>query len=183
MGEDWQTRVTELMEKSNRVSLISGREGETEERFKELVDEFDKELVGSTNTLKRFACVIGTDLGKGREEFLTNKCENNILTEIRRYKSIHIPKDTIVSMQEPSDTPIEVKPHKYQSVIPITEAVDNDSYKLAIEEETERRVREEMGLGFRIMFGRRDHHLVSSLVSALWSMQGEGNIRMAFVPR
>ena len=61
---------------------------------------------------------------------------------------------------------------------------DLDARPLAelIEEETKKRVKDASN-EFKIVFGRRDHHLVASLVEALWDMKEEGEIRMAYVPR
>ena len=182
LRDDWLDRVTKFVKGSNLAEVLRGTASQTEDRFRELVRHLDETV--PEETLKSFTSVIGTDLGAGgrRREFIEKKCRNDILTEIRRYKSIYIPKDTGVSKQEPTDKPVEEIPAKYASILPIIREGSEEGER-ALMEEAERRVEEEMGRGFRIMFGRRDHHLVSALVSALWSMKGEGNIRMAFVPK
>ena len=53
----------------------------------------------------------------------------------------------------------------------------------ALEEEIKKRVMEASN-EFKIVFGRRDHHLVASTrEETLWDMREEGEIRLAYVPR
>ena len=180
-------KVSEFVEEGSvyRAQLLRDTGCQGEDTFRELVDEFESEVLPEKGLIG-FTKVLGGELGGGRREFFAKKCEKDILTEIGRYKSIYIPKDTSVSKQETSDKTPEPIPDKFQPILPLVQLEtrgDREGYTEALGEETERRVELEVARSFRMVFGRRDHHLVASLVSALWSMGSEGDIRMAHVPR
>ena len=149
-------------------------------KFEEFVEAF-KEAFKEQKRFTEF--VNSTEDYTKDEQIYKDKCKREIETEYSRYRQLWDKKDMErgkkyltgldVSkwVQDPS-FPAEEKPYKPLHEIPPD----------ALNEEVRKRV-EGAPKEFKIVFGRRDHHLVASLVEALWSMREKDEIRIAYVPR
>ncbi|KAI6658618.1 hypothetical protein LOD99_15416 [Oopsacas minuta] len=168
--EDWEDKIDHFMKKERITQILTGPQDR--EKFKEIIKEFDNlqgfdkftEVIGSYELFDR----------DSKKEFYEEKCRKDIISEYTRYASLW---DKDIS---------EYRDEYYTSVenilardAPPPDNIPGDK----LEAEINRRVERELERGFRIMFGRRDHHLVASLVEALWDMEGEKEIRIAFVPK
>ena len=172
----WRDEILKLNKEGETLKILKGQQDER--AFKDFVKAFNE-----LNYFEEF--VNSTEENSKDKPIFAEKCRKEIETQYSRYRQLW-------------DKKVPDRGKKYASGLNVTRWVQDLSQTAGektdtppplseipptdLEEEIKKRVMEASN-EFKIVFGRRDHHLVASLVETLWDMREEGEIRLAYVPR